>query len=78
MPQAGVAYGPIMLEHLKDNNRNWAARKVAQDAHFFHRLEGQQAPEYLWIGIVRTSACQAKAKSSTSILANCSSTATSP
>ena len=39
-----------MLEHLKDNNRQWAARKLAQDAAFFHRLEGQQAPEYLWIG----------------------------
>lgn len=41
---------PLMLEHLKDNNRKWAARKVAQDAHFFQRLAGQQAPEYLWIG----------------------------
>jgi carbonic anhydrase len=39
-----------MLEHLKDNNRKWAARKIAQDDHFFRRLEGQQAPEYLWIG----------------------------
>ena len=41
---------PVMLEHLKDNNRKWAARKIAQDDHFFRRLEGQQAPEYLWIG----------------------------
>jgi carbonic anhydrase len=39
-----------MLEHLKDNNRAWAERKVAADAGFFRRLEGQQAPEYLWIG----------------------------
>jgi carbonic anhydrase len=39
-----------MLDHLKANNRNWAARKVAADAGFFQRLEGQQAPEYLWIG----------------------------
>jgi carbonic anhydrase len=39
-----------MLEQLKDNNRNWAARKTAADAGFFKRLEGQQAPEYLWIG----------------------------
>ncbi|HEX2801098.1 MAG TPA: carbonic anhydrase [Phenylobacterium sp.] len=39
-----------MLEHLKDNNRAWAARKVAADPGFFRRLEGQQAPEYLWIG----------------------------
>jgi len=39
-----------MLDHLKTNNRKWAARKVAEDAAFFRRLEGQQAPEYLWIG----------------------------
>ena len=39
-----------MLEHLKANNRAWAARKVATDADFFQRLERQQAPEYLWIG----------------------------
>ena len=39
-----------MLENLKANNRAWAARKVAADAGFFQRLEGQQAPEYLWIG----------------------------
>ena len=39
-----------MLEHLKANNRAWAERKVAADAGFFRRLEGQQAPQYLWIG----------------------------
>ena len=39
-----------MLENLKDNNRKWAARKIARDAGFFRRLEGQQAPQYLWIG----------------------------
>jgi carbonic anhydrase len=39
-----------MLEHLKSNNRAWAARMVAADAGFFRRLETQQAPEYLWIG----------------------------
>jgi len=39
-----------MLDKLKTNNRTWAARKVAADPGFFHRLEGQQAPEYLWIG----------------------------
>jgi carbonic anhydrase len=39
-----------MLDHLKSNNRQWAARKVAADPGFFKRLEGQQAPEYLWIG----------------------------
>jgi carbonic anhydrase len=39
-----------MLEHLKANNRNWAARKTADDPGFFKRLTGQQAPEFLWIG----------------------------
>jgi carbonic anhydrase len=39
-----------MLDHLKKNNREWAARKVAGDPEFFRRLERQQAPEYLWIG----------------------------
>ena len=39
-----------MLDDLKANNRKWAQRKVAGDPGFFKRLEGQQAPEYLWIG----------------------------
>ena len=39
-----------MLDHLKANNRGWAARKVAADAGYFKRLASQQAPEYLWIG----------------------------
>jgi len=39
-----------MLENLKINNRAWAARKTAADPGFFKRLEGQQAPRYLWIG----------------------------
>jgi carbonic anhydrase len=39
-----------MLDHLKANNRAWAARKVATDTDFFRRLERQQAPAYLWIG----------------------------
>jgi carbonic anhydrase len=39
-----------MLDHLKANNRDWAARKVAADPGFFRRLEGQQTPQYLWIG----------------------------
>jgi carbonic anhydrase len=39
-----------MLDNLKQRNRLWAARKVAQDPGFFRRLENQQAPEYLWIG----------------------------
>ncbi len=39
-----------MLDHLKANNRAWAAAKVLKDAEFFNRLEGQQSPQYLWIG----------------------------
>jgi len=39
-----------MLDHLKANNRGWAEHKVSVDPGFFRRLEGQQAPEYLWIG----------------------------
>ncbi len=39
-----------MLEHLKENNRSWAQRRVSADPEFFKRLEGQQAPTYLWIG----------------------------
>jgi carbonic anhydrase len=41
---------PNTLDDLKARNRVWAAGKVAQDPSFFKRLEGQQAPEYLWIG----------------------------
>jgi carbonic anhydrase len=39
-----------MLDDLKANNRLWARNKVAADPGFFKRLEGQQAPDYLWIG----------------------------
>jgi carbonic anhydrase len=39
-----------MLEDLKAKNRAWAERKVTGDPGFFRRLEGQQAPKYLWIG----------------------------
>jgi carbonic anhydrase len=39
-----------MLDNLLANNRHWAERKVALDPGFFRRLEGQQAPEYFWIG----------------------------
>jgi carbonic anhydrase len=39
-----------MLHDLIANNRLWARRKIAADPGFFKRLEGQQAPDYLWIG----------------------------
>jgi len=38
------------LQHLLENNRRWAAKAVEADPEFFRRLEGQQAPDYLWIG----------------------------
>jgi carbonic anhydrase len=38
------------LMQLKQNNRAWAERKLAGDPDFFKRLEGQQNPDYLWIG----------------------------
>jgi carbonic anhydrase len=38
------------LDHLLDNNRVWAAARVAEDPEFFSRLVAQQTPEYLWIG----------------------------
>lgn len=38
------------LEYLLENNRVWAASKVAEDAEFFTRLSEVQNPRYLWIG----------------------------
>jgi carbonic anhydrase len=38
------------LPELFARNRAWAARCVAQDPHFFKRLEQVQTPECLWIG----------------------------
>ena len=38
------------LQHLLDNNREWAARMVREDPGFFRDLSAQQTPKYLWIG----------------------------
>src|SRR5437588_6295292 len=38
------------LDHLFDNNRNWAERIREKDPEFFLRLARQQSPDYLWIG----------------------------
>lgn len=38
------------LKKLFDNNREWAANMEHRYPGFFERLQGQQAPEYLWIG----------------------------
>jgi carbonic anhydrase len=39
-----------VLSELFARNRAWAADVTRQDAEFFSRLAGQQAPQYLWIG----------------------------
>jgi carbonic anhydrase len=39
-----------LLNDLKEKNRAWAARVLAEDPNFFRRLAAQQAPQYLWIG----------------------------
>ena len=38
------------LSHLLENNRAWAAERVAERHDFFQRLVAQQNPSYLWIG----------------------------
>ena len=38
------------LQHLLDNNRQWAGRILQSDPEFFARLARQQSPRYLWIG----------------------------
>ena len=40
----------INLEHLFQNNREWAASISAKDPGFFEKLAIRQTPEYLWIG----------------------------
>ncbi len=38
------------LQHLIDNNRDWASAMVAQRPGFFTSLSQQQNPRYMWIG----------------------------
>lgn len=38
------------LNHLLENNRQWAETVRATDPQFFEKLARQQNPEYLWIG----------------------------
>ncbi len=38
------------LDHLLQNNVEWARRAQATDSEFFSNLANQQSPEYLWIG----------------------------
>jgi carbonic anhydrase len=47
----GVAGGDVReLPELFENNRRWAADRIARQPDFFARLKAQQAPKYLWIG----------------------------
>jgi carbonic anhydrase len=41
---------PHSLQHLFDNNREWAARMEREQPGFFTHLSQQQNPKYLWIG----------------------------
>jgi carbonic anhydrase len=38
------------LQHLFDNNREWATRMEREQPGFFSHLSQQQNPKYLWIG----------------------------
>jgi carbonic anhydrase len=38
------------LTHLLERNRAWSLDLRRRDPDYFHRLAGQQAPKYLWIG----------------------------
>jgi carbonic anhydrase len=38
------------FERLLENNKNWAAEVVKDDADYFKRLSDTQTPEFLWIG----------------------------
>ena len=39
-----------MLRDLFENNKIWAAERIAEDPDYFKRLSRAQKPEYLWIG----------------------------
>ena len=41
---------PHSLQHLFDNNREWATRMEREQPDFFTHLSQQQNPKYLWIG----------------------------
>lgn len=38
------------LQHLLDNNQEWAQAIIAEQPDFFEQLSTGQSPEYLWIG----------------------------
>jgi len=40
----------LKYKQVFENNRLWAAEKKASDSEFFSKLEGEQQPDYLYIG----------------------------
>ena len=38
------------LDHLFQNNRDWADSMRVRDPNFFKKLQAQQSPKFLWIG----------------------------
>ncbi len=40
----------LTYKQVFENNRLWAAEKKASDSEFFAKLEGEQHPDYLYIG----------------------------
>jgi len=38
------------ITDVLENNKKWAANKVAENPEYFSSLENQQSPDYLWIG----------------------------
>ena len=40
----------LTYKQVFDNNRLWVAEKKASDSEFFTKLEGEQHPDYLYIG----------------------------
>ena len=38
------------LDHLLDQNVQWASEKTRDDPGYFRRMAEQQTPRYLWIG----------------------------
>ncbi|TYK65502.1 carbonate dehydratase [Colwellia echini] len=38
------------IQHLFDNNQQWADKITQEDPNFFQNLSEQQTPKYLWIG----------------------------
>lgn len=49
-PAMAADYFVETLNHLFENNKQWAGRILRQDPEFFRKLSGQQSPQYLWIG----------------------------